>query len=132
VIIGPPARHPLLWKWWYDVKVPMALRKIEADVFLSPDGFCSLTTRVPQCLVVHDLGFLHYPQGYKRSHLLFYKYYTPKFLKKAKRVVTVSQFSKKDIIAAYKIPGDKIDVVYNGVKEIFQPTSFEEQTALKE
>src|SRR6476646_8776157 len=77
IVVVPPARHPLLWKWWYDVKVPVVLRRIKADVFFSPDGFCSLTTRVPQCVAVHDLGFLHYPKGYKKSHLLFYKYFTP-------------------------------------------------------
>jgi glycosyltransferase involved in cell wall biosynthesis len=112
--------------------VPLVLKKIRADVFLSPDGFCSLTTRVPQCLVVHDLGFLHHPEGYKKSHRFFYKHYTPKFLKKAKAIATVSQFSKKDIMATYHTPETKIRVVYNGVKEVFQPTSFEAQAAVKE
>ncbi|HEY0066595.1 MAG TPA: hypothetical protein VGB46_04510, partial [Flavisolibacter sp.] len=68
IVITPPARHPILWKYWFDVKVPAVLKKIKADVFVSADGFCSLATRVPQCLVVHDLGFLHFPDGYKRSH----------------------------------------------------------------
>ena len=68
-VLSPPARHPFLWKYWFDVKAALALKKIRADVFLSPDGQCSLTTGVPQCLVVHDLGFLHYPEGYQRSHL---------------------------------------------------------------
>jgi hypothetical protein len=27
LVVSPPARHPLLWKWWYDVKVPMALKR---------------------------------------------------------------------------------------------------------
>ena len=62
VLTGPPARHPLLWKLWYDIKVPAVLRKVRADVFVSCDGFCSLGTKVPQCLVVHDLSFLHYPR----------------------------------------------------------------------
>ena len=132
LVVGAPARHPLLWKWWYDVKVPRVLRKIKADVFVSPDGFCSLTTRVPQCLVVHDLGFLHYPQGYKKSHLLFYKYYTPRFLKRAACIATVSQFSKQDIINTYKTTAAKIEVVYNGVKEIFNPIPFEQQAIVKE
>lgn len=132
LVIGPPARHPILWKWWYDVKVPLVLKKIKADVFVSPDGFCSLTTRVPQCLVVHDLGFLHYPDGYKKPHLYFYKYYTPTFLKKAASIATVSFFSKQDIASTYNIQDAKINVVYNGVKAVFQPTTFEQQAVVKE
>jgi glycosyltransferase involved in cell wall biosynthesis len=131
-ILQPAARHPLLWKYWFDVQVALKLRKIRADVFLSPDGQCSLTTGVPQCLVVHDLGFLHYPEGYQKSHLAYYKKYTAKFVQKATTLATVSTFSKADICEQYSVPEEKILVVYNGVKEIFQPSSFEEQTAVKE
>lgn len=131
-VLSPPARHPLLWKYWFDVKVPRYLKKIKADVFLSPDGQCSLTTPVPQCLVVHDLGFLHYPEGYHKTHLTYYKHYTPKFIRKAKTLATVSQFSKDDIVRQYHTAAEKISVVYNGVKPIFAPTSFEQQTGIKE
>src|SRR5260221_2274125 len=132
VVTGPPARHPLLWKLWYDVKVPAVLRKFKADIFVSCDGFCSLTTKVPQCLVEHDLAFLHYPSFIKKSHLLFYKRYTAKFLNKAKSVATVSEFWKQDIISHYKIPADKIDIVYNAAKEIFHPLSHEGKQITKE
>ncbi|MCY7311594.1 MAG: glycosyltransferase family 4 protein [Chitinophagaceae bacterium] len=131
VVTGPAARHPLLWKLWYDIKVPAVLRKYKADVFVSCDGFCSLRTKVPQCLVVHDLAFLHYPSFIKKSHLLFYKRYTPKFLTKAISVATVSEFSRQDIITQYKTDATKIDLVFNGVKEIFQPVSDEDKAATK-
>ncbi len=131
VVTGPPARHPLLWKLWYDVRVPAVIRKYKADVFISCDGFCSLTTRLPQALIVHDLSFLHYPSFIKRSHLLFHKKYTTRFLNKANSLATVSEFSKQDIIANYKIDPDKIDVVFNAAKEIFKPLNNEEKQATK-
>jgi glycosyltransferase involved in cell wall biosynthesis len=132
VIAGPPARHPVLWKWWYDVKVPAILKKYKADVFVSCDGFCSLRTKVPQYIVVHDLAFLHYPAFIRRSHLFYYKRYTPAFLKKAKQVITVSEFSKTDIISSYKIAEDKIDVVYNGVKDSFHPLNYPDTEAIQQ
>ncbi|MBC7948428.1 MAG: glycosyltransferase family 4 protein [Chitinophagaceae bacterium] len=132
VVTGPAARHPILWKYWYDVKVPAVLRKYKADVFISCDGFCSLTAKVPQCLLIHDLAFLHYPLFIPRSHYLYYKHYTPKFLKKAKSIVTVSAFSKKDIHACYGIDEDKISIVPNAVKEIFHPLLPEEKQAVRD
>lgn len=132
VVAGPPARHPLLWKWWYDVKIPALLRKYKADVFVSADAHCSLRTRVPQCLVVHDLAFLHYPSFIPRSHYFYYKRYTPKFIQKAKRVATVSEFSKQDISITYQTPADKIDVVYSAAKSIFHPASGAAMEAVKE
>jgi glycosyltransferase involved in cell wall biosynthesis len=132
IVVSPAARHPVLWKYWYDVKVAFALKKIKADVFVSPDGFCSLTTTVPQCLIIHDLGFLNQPETYKRSHVGFYKRNTPKFLRKAKYIVTVSQFSKNHIVKQYKTDPAKIAVVYNGVKDVFNPRSVSERETIKE
>lgn len=131
VVAGPPARHPLLWKYWYDIKIPALLKKYKADAFVSCDGFCSLTTKVPQCLVIHDLSFIHYPSLIAKSHYLFYKHYTPKFLSKAKRIVTVSEFSKKDIIGQYKIETGRIDIVPNAAKEIFRPLTDNEKESVK-
>lgn len=132
LVVSPPARHPLLWKYWYDIRLPVVLRKIKADVFVSPDGFASLVTRVPQCLVVHDLGFLHHPEAYKKSHVLYLKRYMPDFLKKAASIGTVSGFSKKDIIRQYKTPHDKISVVYSAAKETFHPQPMEIRQEIKE
>ncbi len=132
IVLSPPARHPLLWKFWFDLKIPSLLKKIKADVFVSMDGFASLTTKVPQCIVVHDLGYLHYPQGYFKSHLFFYNRYTPKFLSKAASIVTVSQFSKADILNNYSISPEKINVVYCAANNIFKPLPFEDKIAIKQ
>jgi glycosyltransferase involved in cell wall biosynthesis len=131
-VVSPPARLPVLWKYWYDVKIPFVLKKVKADVFISPDGYCSLTTNLPQCIVVHDLGFLHQPEGYKKTHVRFLKKYTPKFLRKAKQIVTVSKFSKDDIVKHYKIDPAKIDIVYNGVKSVFRPLADDQKKEVKE
>jgi glycosyltransferase involved in cell wall biosynthesis len=132
LVVSPPARHPILWKYWYDVKVPLTLRRIKADVFVSTDGFCSLSTRTPQCVVVHDLGFLHHPEAYKASHLRYYKSYTPKFIRKAETLVTVSGVSKEDIIRQYRTNAARVSIVYNGVRKIFRPVSAEQKDLVKE
>jgi glycosyltransferase involved in cell wall biosynthesis len=121
VVIGPPARHPVLWKLWYDYKLPAVLKKYKANVFVSADGFVSLRTKIPQCMVVHDLSFLHYPSFIKKSHLFYFKNQTGKFLNKAATIATVSNYSKQDIINQYQINESKIDVVYSAVKEGYKP-----------
>ncbi|RYZ23715.1 MAG: glycosyltransferase family 1 protein [Chitinophagaceae bacterium] len=132
IVVGPKARHPVLWRIWFDLQVPIVLRRIKADVFVSPDGYASLTTRVPQCLIVHDLGFLHQPEAYKKIHLGYLRRQMPLFVRRAKHVGTVSEFSKKDIQQRYRLPDDKITVVYSAVKEGFRPLEWEERTAVKE
>lgn len=122
VIIRPPARHPILFKIWFNRSVTRALKKIGADIFLSPDGFLSLKTSIPQIAVIHDLNFEHYPEDLPKSYMKYYKKYFPLFAKKAARIITVSEFSKKDISNQYAISLNKIEVTYNGVGENFSPS----------
>lgn len=132
IVAGPAARHPVLWKFWYDFKIPAILKKYKADLFVSPDGFCSLATRVPQCIVVHDLAYLHHPSFINKTHLLFWKRYMGKFLERADSIATVSEFSKGDILQHFRIDPGKIDIVYNGVKDVFQPLAYEIKQSVKD
>jgi glycosyltransferase involved in cell wall biosynthesis len=129
---GPPARHPLLWWYWYNISLPAVARKHKASVIINPDGFCSLNTSIPQCLVVHDLAFLHFPEHLKKTHTWFYKRYTPRALKKAKTICTVSLFTKNDIISHYKTDEAKLNLVYSGIRDEFHPIDFEAKEQVKE
>lgn len=123
IVLFPQARHPFLFIWFFEFSVTKALRKIKPDLFFSPDGYLSLRSDVPQVTQFHDLNFEHFPKDMPRIHLWHYKKYFPKFARKAKRIVTVSEFSKQDIVDCYGVDPQKIDVAYNGVNEIFKPLS---------
>jgi glycosyltransferase involved in cell wall biosynthesis len=133
VIVKNTNRHPLIWKWWYDLKLPAILKKFKADVFVSFNGFCSMTTSVPQCVMLHDLSFLYDASRSKRSHLFFYNRFLPKFLQKANIVVSPSSFLKREITIRYKINPDKIEVVPAAPYKIFHPVSEiqKEETRIK-
>ncbi|MBO4232062.1 MAG: glycosyltransferase family 4 protein [Bacteroidales bacterium] len=111
----PPARHPWLWYAFFEYAVPRALKNIGADIFLSPDGWLSLKSEVPQISVIHDINFEHHDDFLKPSHQKYMKKYFPQFAHKAARIATVSEFSKQDIHETYGIAEDMIDVTYNGV-----------------
>src|SRR5690606_37185023 len=127
VVIPPPTRHPILYRIWFDMMLPRALRKHRADAFLSPDGYLSLRTTVPQLAVIHDLNFEHFPADLPRAYSRYYRTFFPRFARKAARIVTVSEFSKQDIIKTYGIPAGEIDVVYNGIGSVFAPLAEGEQ-----
>lgn len=121
IVVGPQARHPLLYYLWFEKSIPRALKKIGPDLFFSPDGYLSLSTPVRSMNVFHDLNFEHYPEDLPYAERWFYRHYFPKYAARACRIATVSEFSKRDIINQYSIPADKIDVVYNGANESFTP-----------
>ncbi|MBL7765527.1 MAG: glycosyltransferase family 4 protein [Chitinophagaceae bacterium] len=132
VVLHPPARHPLLWMIWYEVSVRRALKKHRADLFISTDGFLSLGTKVPTLLVIHDLAFEHYPEHLPFKFRSYLRYFTPRFAARANHIVTVSDYSRDDLVKTYGISPEKISVVYNGANEQYQPMSFEEKQTVRD
>lgn len=119
--IMPKARHPLLIKWWYNISIPRLLRKIKADVFLSADNIASDRVVCKSITVIHDIFFEHSLDGLPAKYIRFYRKNTPKFIKNSDKIVTVSEFSKNDIVAKYGIAENKISIVPNGFMEHFAP-----------
>jgi Glycosyltransferase len=131
IVLSPPTRHPFLWFIWFELQIPRILKKFKADLFFSPDGYLSLNTSVRQLAAIHDINFAHRPKDLPWLKAKYYNYFFPKFARKAKRIVTVSYYSKEDINRTYHIENDKVDVVYNGVNSAYTPTSYELNTETK-
>ncbi len=131
VVVSPPARHPVLHYWWFEHALPKALKKINPDLFISPDAYNSLSSPYRNIMVIHDLNFVHHPEMMPWLPRKYYNYYTPLYAWKASRIVTVSGFTKNDIVDQYKIPANRIDVVYNGANTLYQPISPEVQEFTK-
>jgi glycosyltransferase involved in cell wall biosynthesis len=131
VVVSPKALHPLTFWWWLAIKIPYALKKYKADVFISPESFCSLFTNVPQVLIIHHLPFLHYPHFIK-NYLWFYKKYVRRSIKKAKVLSTISEFLKQDIIKEYKVAEDKIWNVGSAANPVFKPIGWQERENIKD
>jgi glycosyltransferase involved in cell wall biosynthesis len=81
---------------------------------------------------MHDLNFEHYPKDLPFLARQYLKYFFPKFAKKANKIITVSEYSKKDIIQSYKIFEDKIVVAWNGASDLFKPLNEIEKIRVKE
>jgi len=132
VVIAPPSRHPVLWYVWFEYSVAYIKSKTKPDLFLSPDGHLSLNIKdIPSLPVIHDINFHHRPLDLPFVERKYYQYYFPRFASMAKRIGTVSEFSKQDVASSYCISPDKIDVMYNGANELYIPVNEEQKIAVK-
>ncbi len=132
IAIFPQARHPFLFYWWFEHSVARVLNNVKPDLFFSPDGFLSLRAKTCSLPVIHDINYEHYPEDVPPLVARYYKYYSPRFVNKGQRIVTVSEFSKKDIAQQYNVSPDKIDVVYNGADEAYKPLGADEKARIKQ
>lgn len=131
VVLAPPARHPVLWYIFFEWSVTYALRRYRIDLFLSPDGWMSLRTKVPTLAVIHDINFEHSGGNLRPSHQRYMSHYFPLFARQASRIATVSDFSRNDIAHTYHIPTSKIDVVYDGAHSEYRPLPQSEQAQVR-
>ena len=64
-----------------------------------------------------DLSYIHFPEMFKKSDLYQLKNWTAYSVKKAKKILTISEASKNDIIRVYQVPEDRVVVTYPGIKQ---------------
>lgn len=77
--------------------------------------------RRPFVVTIHDLTLTFYP-GKKMNtflHRMAYRFVIRSVTKNARRVIAVSEHTKKDLQETLGVPADKIEVVYNGVSPEF-------------
>lgn len=101
---------------WEQYELPRYLKKIGSPLLIN------LTNTAPvfydnQVTVIHDLAFLHNPDWYTRRAAAFFKFIVGRSAAVSKKIITVSEFSKSEIVRFLNIPGSKIEVVYSGIPE---------------
>lgn len=131
-VLFPPARHPILWYWWFEFSVRRMLSKISADLFWSPDNYNCLGAPCPTVMTLHDVPFMHHPQWIRRRDVWYLRKFTQRWADKAEHIFAVSQFTKDDLIEKLRLPADKITVTHNAVAPRFQPIPPEKQQQIRD
>jgi len=129
--IFPALRHPVLYVLYMELVLPFFLKKHQPDLLVSMEGFLSLLSGTPQMPVVYDINFEHQPQDLKWQNRLYFRFFFKRFVRKATRVATISNYSKQDIASFYKVNPDKIDNVSCGINSNFSPLGTNEITATR-
>ncbi len=126
VVIPCPTRHPLLWKLYFDYLLPIYVKWYKIDVFFSPENYIPKVKNLPIVCTIHDINFFHNDKYIgSNSHQKYFMRYFPLNAQRSDRIITVSNYSKKDIVENFSIDESKIDVVYNAANSIFSPQSKE-------
>lgn len=74
---------------------------------------------VPTVLTVHDISFELHPESFSRSALLRDRVLVRDSARRARRVVTVSEASRRDLIERWRLPEDRVVAIHNGVGDAF-------------
>ena len=99
--------EPFVWR--------KILQRDHIDLFFSPLSYIPLGVNVPSVITIHDLGFFHFREHYTFLRVNFLKKMIKHSAGKAVKILTISDYSKKDIVNTFHQDPDKITVIYEGI-----------------
>jgi glycosyltransferase involved in cell wall biosynthesis len=101
---------------WY----PFLLgRESGAEVLHCPTYRGPLRSRVPLVVTVHDLAVLRHPEAFNRWTRTYTPRVAPAVLRAARRVIAVSDFTRRELVELLGVPNEKIRIVPNAVGDEF-------------
>lgn len=113
---------------WEQFALPLALKSIKADILWSPGNTGPLAV-TDQVVVIHDVGVFTNPDSYNSNFVRWYRMLLPRLAQKAKKIITVSEFSKREIEKYLNVSHGKVAVIPGGVSGNFKPA--DKKTTIK-
>ena len=112
-----PARSQVLRMTW---SLPRALRRLGADLVHTQHAL-PLRSPCPCVVIVHDVSFAREPRLMSVRDRLVFRRVVPRAVRRAARVLTVSERTKADLVELYGVPAERVVVTPNGVDPVFSP-----------
>lgn len=111
---------------WEQISLPLFLSTKKNYILLNFSGLGPLLNK-SKITTIHDVSFLHNPDWFSKGYYLFYKILTPLIIKTSRAILTVSEFSKSEILKYYDVTPAKIHVVYNAVTKALENSTSDNQ-----
>ncbi|SME88225.1 glycosyltransferase family 4 protein [Pseudobacteriovorax antillogorgiicola] len=102
-------------------EIPLALNRVRAELFHAPSFVAPMFVPCKMIMTIHDLNHMVLPQFYTLFHQFYYQVIVRNSIQKSEYILTVSNFSKKEIVRTLGLSAEKIFVTYNGVSPRYHP-----------
>lgn len=85
------------------------------DIFHSPFFHAPKMKKAKLILTVHDLRLYHYPQTYNPLRYMFLKRAVKDAISRADHIISISEFTKQEMVELCGVSPEKITVIYEAV-----------------
>jgi glycosyltransferase involved in cell wall biosynthesis len=101
--------------WWEQVRLPRSAGADHLDVFFSPAYSLPLRLKVPAVVAIHDLSFIAHPEWFRTREGVRRRWLARASAARAGAVVTISEFSRREIAERLGVPGARLHVIPPGI-----------------
>jgi glycosyltransferase involved in cell wall biosynthesis len=105
---------------WYLAALPARARRDGVGVLHCPTHRAPVRSSVPLVVTFHDLAVLRYPETFNRWTRMYSRAVLPQVAKAARRLIAVSEFTKRELLDLLEVPEDKVRVIPNAVGPPFE------------
>lgn len=113
--------HPVMRIVWEQLVAPFELTHLQADLFHGMAFVLPLIWNGSSVVTIFDLSFIQYPERLTSLRRTYLTLFTRASVRRAKRIITISESSKAEIIRWLHVPESRIDVALPGVSDNFRP-----------
>ena len=106
---------------WEQISWPIQIEQEQFDLLHSMAFVSPILNKIPTIVTVYDLSFVHFPDTFPALQRLYLHSQTARSVRNARRVITISDASRRDLHDFFEVPLDKIDVVLPGVDPVYRP-----------
>jgi glycosyltransferase involved in cell wall biosynthesis len=107
--------------WWEQVRLPASAERDHLDVFFAPGYTTALRFKVPTVVAIHDVSFAAHPEWFTTREGLRRRWLTHQSAARAQRVLTISEFSRRELVERLGLPDDRISVIPPGLTSPVTP-----------
>lgn len=118
--------------FWLQWSLPWKLRSLKADLVHAPAFLSPWFAPCPVVLNVLDTIYLLRPADFDFKWRLYARFLIPFGVRRAAAIVTLSDFSKNQIVEKYRVPRERINVIYPAPDPRFKPQSNDACAAIKQ
>lgn len=116
---------------WEQLALPVLSQARRLDLLHGAVNVSPLVAPCPAVITIHDLSFVRYPQAFPAVQRVYLQTQVKRSARSARRVIAVSEATKRDVMALFGVPAERIDVVYNGVDSAFTPAAMDDIRAFR-
>lgn len=127
-----PTENRLARIVWEQVAWPWLAARNKIDLLHSMAFVTPWLSRRPAVVTVFDLSFMHFPEAFPAAQHWYLTNQTARSVRRARRVITISESGRQDVHRFFDVPLTQIDVVYPGVDAVYRPLPPEEIAAFRE
>jgi glycosyltransferase involved in cell wall biosynthesis len=101
--------------WWEQTRLPRAARADRLDVFFAPQNTAPLLMKTKTTVLIHDVSFFAHPEWFRLREGMRLRWLVRTAAANAGAVITVSEFSRREIVEHLNVPESRIHVIRPGV-----------------